>query len=77
MKKFLLLIVALLGTVGAMADTYYFVTSQTQVTSITSGKYYVIDGLNQVGEGAAGHFLFDNGTKVTSKNPQALTTDPA
>ena len=79
MKKTLLLLIALLaGVSGAWAETYDFVTAQTKVTEvagITSGKYYVIDGLNQVNNNA--HFLFDNGTKVTSNNPQTLPTDPA
>ena len=76
MKKFLLLIVASLTSIsGAWAESFCFLTTQTQVTSITSGKYYVIDGRDQVGSTA--HFLFDNGTKVTSNNPQALPTDPA
>lgn len=57
------------------AATFYFATAPTQVTSITSGKYYVIDGLNQLNGGTPGHFLFDNGSKVTSNNPQQLPTD--
>lgn len=64
----------LTGVSGAWAQSY-FATAPTQVTSITSGNYYVIDGLNQANGGTAGHFLFDNGTKVTSNNPQALPTD--
>ncbi len=76
MKKLFTLLTMLILCIGSSwAESYYFATAPTQVTSITSGNYYVIDGLNQQSGGTAGHFLFDNGTKVTSNNPQALPTD--
>ena len=55
-----------------MATSHSFVTTK-QVTTITSGKYYVIDGLNQKNGGTSGFFLYDNGTKVTSAT--SLPTD--
>ena len=74
MRKILSLFSLLLLCIGgAWAQTYHFATAPTQVNSITSGKYYAIDGLNQVN--TTSHFLFDNGTKITSNNPQSLPTD--
>ena len=76
MRKLLLLMIALLAGVSeAWAETNYFLTTKTAASSITSGNYYVIDGRDQVG--ASLHFLFDNGTKVTSNNPQDIPSDPA
>ena len=69
------MIALLAGVSGAWAENNYFLTTKTAVTSITSGNYYVIDGRDQVGSKL--HFLFDNGTKVTSNDPQDIPTDPA
>lgn len=69
------MIALLAGVSGAWAETNYFLTTKTAASSITSGNYYVIDGRDQVG--ASLHFLFDNGTKVTSNNPQDIPSDPA
>ena len=71
MKKLFTFLTMLILCIGSMwAETNYFLTQKTEVTSITSGKYYVIDGRDQVGSKL--HFLFDNGSKVTSNDPQSL-----
>lgn len=61
--KLTLFILALLCSMGIWAQNY-IVPSATKVNSITSGGYYVIDGLAQ--DNTTGHYLYDNGTKVTS-----------
>ena len=73
MRKLLLLITALLtlGVSGAWASDYA-VPSALKVNTITTGGYYLIDGLAQ--DNTTGHYLYDNGTKVTSGTPQGDAT---
>ncbi len=74
-KLFTLLTMLVICISGMWADSYSIATTPTQVTSITSGKFYVINGIDQSTSNK--HYLFDNGTKVTSNNPQTLPTNDA